>query len=281
MLPNDVADNYRTYAFRQFKKELTHLSRLHWIFQFGVRSVCQSLDVGNVSNGDHLTTMLPVSGFESKRLNISAGEFRNGSDRYIEHLRVLLLVKACANMEGYIHRIAHIWAARNGYFDGKAASGIDVRGRALIKPAMVSNLKGSLEYLQTLLGGNFGADLAVCTEAYQLRCIAAHNGGVVDRESAKAFPQFGSVIGEPVRLGWSELKQYLRAISAVSNEIERAIPSRHRVHGEVALIATELVKFREIQPDDVDGVREILKSRMKFHRLPGRSFIAGVMGTKR
>lgn len=274
---NEVGDHYRTHAHRRFKRELTNLSRLHWVFSYGVEFVRQSAEANGHSKTDRLMAVLPVKGFESERLNISIGDFSDHLNDHVDHLRLLLLVKACANLEDYLHRIAQIWVVGDGYFDAQGSMFLDRRGKALIAPALVSNLESSMNYLALLLGTTFGSHAGLCGKAYKLRCLAAHNGGIVDQEAIKVFPAMKAEWGNPIRLAWSDLHKYLKAISATTNLIERAIPTRKRVQSEVRIIVGELIGAKECSSTDEPFVRRLLKERFSFSHLPGRSYLAGVL----
>jgi hypothetical protein len=270
-------DQYRTYAYRRFKGELTHLSRLHWVFRYGVGFVRQSASTAELSDDDRLMTALPVTGFEAQRLNVSVGEFCAAIDNHVDHLRLLLLVKACANMEDYLHRIAQIWLVANGYFDAEGKMFLDKRGKALIAPALVSNLESSLSYLAVLLSVNFGSNAGVCGKAYKLRCLAAHNGGVVDYEAIKVFTSLKSELGRPIRLSWPDLHCYLRAITGACNAIERAIPMRDRIRSEACILVGEVFGTDSSVLHTEATVRQLLKDRFEFNRLPSRKYLSDVV----
>ncbi len=222
-------------------------------------------------------TVLPVSGFDSERLNVSVGEFCNAIDNQVDHLRLLLLVKACANMEDYLHRIAQIWLVANGYFDAKGSMFLDRRGKALIAPALVSNLESCLSYLAVLLNADFGSHAGTCGKAYKLRCLAAHNGGIVDHDAIRVFPAMKSDWGKPIRLEWADLQRYLKAITTTCNVIERAIPMRERIQSEVCVIVGELFASEDCVARDEPSVRNLLKEKFEFNRLPGRKYLAGMI----
>ncbi len=180
-------NNRRTYVFRCFKGELTLLSRLHWITEFTLKHAKQSLaPYYSAHAGVYIKDVLAVIDFDHSMLHEKPSAFIDNAQEYMDHFRMLLVVKGCAILEAYIHRYVHYFAVHLGYLGSKFDSISDV-GEAVIKPSMVSNLYNSLRYAEKLMQINFGQELLFVKEAYQVRCAAAHNGGIIDDETAKKF----------------------------------------------------------------------------------------------
>lgn len=274
-IPSDP--NYRTYAFRRFKAELTNLSRLRWVFAFSQGHSLHYLDEQGIADNDRLMAAHPLPGYDDHKLQISVGEFRQEAEGHEDHFNLLLLVKACANMEDYLGRMAQIWAVGQGYLDPKDKTLLDRRGKAIIQPALVSNLESSLSYLQLLLNVKFGPSLGLLGKAYKLRCIAAHNGGVVDHEAIRLFPELKTEWGKPIRLKWPTLHEQLKAAVQSCKVIENAIHSRDRYQGELQLILGELIKVGEVTGSDEPNARMILRDKYGFHRIPGRKALRNIL----
>lgn len=276
--------DYRTYAFRRFKRELTHLSRLRWVFKYCQSFVTLAVRDADVPPTDLLTARFPVPDYPAERLSIPVQEFCDQASGNEDHFNLLLLVKACANMEHYLHKIAQIWAIEQGYFDVLATDLLDKRGKALIKPARVSTLDDSLKYIELLLSIEFGSALNVVRKAYKLRCVAAHTGGVVDEGALTEFPELKSQLGDRIHLSWDQLNSYLKSIQLCCSRIENSIPKRVRMRNELKVIIGGLIRggvfgdkqqanargagSRVFGHDEVYQLRNILVTQFGFNNLP-------------
>lgn len=253
------------------------MSRLRWVFTFAQGHALNTLQVNGVADSDPLTIAHPLPGFDSHKLQISVGDFRKQAEGHEDHFNLLLLVKACANMEDYLGRMAQIWGISQGYFDPKEKALLDRRGKAIIQPALVSNLESSLSYFELLLNVKFKQNLTLLGKAYKLRCVAAHNGGVVDHDAIRIFPELKADWGKPIRLKWASLHEYLKAADRSCKVIENAIHSLERYRGEVRLILGELVKLGELSEAEEPKARRILKETYRFQRIPGRTALLNIL----
>lgn len=237
----------------------------------------QTLQANGAIDDDRLTRAAPVAGFPNARLNVSVGEFSDEADRHEDHFNLLLLVKACASLEDYLHRMVQIWAIGQGFFDANETLMLDRRGVALIKPAMVSNLESSLSYVELLLHLDFGASRSRLGKAYKLRCVAAHNGGVVDQDTLKAFPRMKDDLGKPIRLSWNELHGYLKAASDACAKLENGVRKNVRVKGELSVILGGLLKAGEAKVGDEPKSRALLIENYGFNNLPDRQGLNAIL----
>lgn len=139
----------RTRAFRMFKDEFTHLSELHWFFLY---STTHAADAAGRVRADRrkVSEALPVSAGDVP-LALTPDTFVKRSEDWLAHLRVLLLLKGVASLESYLHRYTRYWLSWKGY-DAAAPHELTKVGRAILKPAGVSNLNSLLCYLEVLLG---------------------------------------------------------------------------------------------------------------------------------
>ena len=215
---------YRTYNYRCFKLEFSSLSRLYWCVEYSTKLANQQIsNTAESLTGKYLNEILPLSDFDNGKLHITASEFMRESETHISHLRLLLVVKACALLEEYLHRQAHYYAIHLGYV-GKKFNELNEVGKTMIKPTLVSNLHESLKYFQHLATLNFGSLMLTIKEAYEIRCAVAHNGGIVDHETARRLPKFNKIIGQRIQINWSELNIYLKAIHDVATKMDECLP---------------------------------------------------------
>ncbi|MEW6648416.1 MAG: hypothetical protein AB1450_14535 [Pseudomonadota bacterium] len=226
------ADEYRTYAYRTFKSEFSNLNRLHWFFSYASRRV--ETEINSVSETIASTRfigdILPANNFASKSLGITPAKFALEVDEHIEHLRLVLLVKACAAAEDFIHKYCQYWAISAGYV-GHKQNKVNKIGNAIIAPAMISNIAKSTTYIEELTSASLGPKKGTLGPAYDLRCAAAHNGGIIDHEILKKVQFSGIDIGDRIKLGWHEFHRYIDAIFDVCSRIELIInpTTRHKV----------------------------------------------------
>lgn len=162
---------------------------------------------------------------DGKRLSIPTGQFVGMETDAMAHLRAILLVKGIASLEDYIHRYCSYYAIYKGCV-GKKANKLSDVGQALIAPAMKSSLDPVLKYVSSLMGLDFGKFLGVVAEAYQIRCAVAHNGGVVDPETAQKLPKLKKRLGERILLTWDDLQAYLNGIDSIACQIDQVIPEK-------------------------------------------------------
>jgi len=180
--------NSRTYIFRCFKTEFSLLSRLHWFFEYSAKLAVREVDLSSFfdcsakpaereiyqdelqSTKTYIRDISPLSNFDNEKLHITPSEFNSNSEDHISHLRMLFIVKGCASLEEYLHRYAQYYAISLGYVGDKRNT-LNEIGKAIVKPASVSNLHESLKYLRILLGCDFGDDLESVRVAYQIRCV--------------------------------------------------------------------------------------------------------------
>jgi hypothetical protein len=236
--------DYRSYVFRVFKREFSDLSRLHWYYFYAARRVVW--DIEQLRSHGHkwaassfIPAVLPVNDYDAQSLSISPEDFERSEDAAISHLRLVLLVKGCAVAESYLQKYAQYWARWKGY-EGEKFNLINRTGRAIIGPSQVSNISNIIPYLEELMGADFGKKKGALGPAYQLRCVAAHNGGIVDHENAKKLQFTKTEIGQQIRLTWNDLKKYLDAIFDVCSQVELVVPSKPRYYIEVNWILQDI-----------------------------------------
>jgi hypothetical protein len=272
---------YRTYAFRRLKGELTRLSRLKWVFSFSHKFLAQELEQRGTDVSLPITKALAVSGFDDKRLHATVGEIADKTDSLEDEMNLLLLVKACAGLEDFIHRFVLMWAVSKGYCETPNKPILNRLGKAVTAPAMVSSLESSLSYLELLLRIKFGKTLTRLGKAYKLRCIAAHNAALVDYEAVKILPELSSVMGTPIRLGWARLHEYLKAIGDAGETLEAVLSEKERKRSELQLIVHGLLKNEEFHPKTEQNVRRVLVKQCEFQNLPDRKHLSEMIDLMR
>lgn len=278
-MPTVVTTNsshFRTYIYRCFKEEFSLLSRLHWFFAYSSKLAASELsNVALTSDSIFIKDVLPISDFDNEKLHISVPDFIASSTEYIAHLRMLLLVKGVASLEEFTHRYIQYFVIHLGYV-GPRYNKINELGEALAKPAMASNLFSCLKYVEKLTGCAFGTNLTKVKEAYQIRCAAAHNGGIIDHETAKKLPQFSGQIGKRIELEWNALHGYLKSIHAVALKIEESLNANEVRAVEVNWLLQDLF--------DANGAltarqaRKLLKQEYHYQFVPSSTLISQKFG---
>jgi len=254
---------------------------MRWVFAYAQGYVCQQIQGQSRPGQERLCVSFPVAGFDQERLNVSTVEFLRQAEQHEDHLHLLLLVKACASRDDYLGRIAAIWAVIQGYADPSEKAFVDRRGRAIIQPATVSNLESALSYLELLLRIKLDGNAGLVGKAYKLRCIAAHNGGIVDQDTLKVFPRMIATLGKPIRLDWKDLPEFLNAIGECCETIEEALPSKEKRSSELKIILHGLIQAKVIGPLDEVKARTLLTTTFGFNNLPDRKRLAAILGALR
>lgn len=274
--PIATNSHFRTYIYRCFKEEFSLLSRLHWFFAYSSNLASGELSKVLPATGPNfIKDVLPLSSFDNEKLHISASDFITSTSEYVAHLRMLLLVKGVASLEEFVHRYIQYVTIHLGYM-GPKYNKINEIGEALAKPAMVSNLYNCLKYVEKLLGCTFGTDLNKVKEAYQIRCAAAHNGGIIDHETAKKLPQYNGQIGKRIELEWSVLHEYLKSIHAVALKIEDSLPVAVVKGVEVSWLLQDL--FDANPALTAKQARKLLKQEYNYQFVPSPTIIAQKFG---
>jgi hypothetical protein len=194
---------------------------------------------------DFITKHFNISGFDPNRLGIAPKQYVTDNKDLEAHLRLILLVKACATTEDFLHRYVHYWAIYKG-FKGTKFNKLSEPGEAIIKPALASNIASLCKYVKDLMSVDLSNLVQTLGEAYQLRCVAAHSGGVVDASSARKLSFMGKLKpGDRIHLSWEKFSFYLNAIFKTCNIVEKAIPYTHLRAIEAMWILTEIVEASE------------------------------------
>ncbi len=254
-------DTFRTHIFKSFKNEFSMLSRLNWVIELSIKAIRTNMSVLPYEEQDkYIGNLFSLHDFDSIRLNIDIKTFIKESDHYIEHLRMLLLVKGCASLEEYIHRYVKYYIIHIGYI-GKKYNKLNEIGEVIAGPALKSNLHDSLNYVEKLMKISFGETLQKVSEAYQIRCAAAHNGGIIDFETAKKIPKFAKRVGDRILISWNELHIFLDSIYNIAEKIELCIDPRFRKRIEVNWLIQDIIDRKDIIVDN--KVKEITAGQAK------------------
>ena len=267
----------RSAAFAAFKKEFSAASRILWTMEYA--SAVAAEHVAGVPAGDSrfVGTSAPAKGFDPKRLGVSAASYAADLDDHLGHLRLLVLVKAVASLESLLQRYAELHTAFA--FRGKSANMLSEVGKAIVRPANTGGMKEYLPYVCELVGAKIDADdRKALQEAYQLRCAAAHNGGVVDAETATKVPRLKKLMGVPIRLGWSELNAFLESAFNVAQCIELEIGGRNLRRVEIEWHIQDMIDLdRSVTAIEV---RKQLAERHGHQSIPSRDSICRRFGLR-
>lgn len=271
--------HFRTYIYRCFKEEFSLLSRLHWFFAYSSKLASDEISKITPTRGTNfIKDVFPLKDFENERLHITAKDFIASTDEYVAHLRMLLLVKGVASLEEFIHRYIQYFVIHLGYV-GQKYNKINKIGEAVAKPALVSNLSNCLKYVQELTGCKFGTDMGKVNEAYQIRCAAAHNGGIIDHETANKLPKYKARIGNRIELDWNELHDYLKSIHAVAIKLEVSLPINNVRAIEVNWLLQDL--FDTTPTLTARQARKLMKQAYNYQFVPNANIIAQRFGCRK
>ncbi len=266
---------FRTYAFRKFKEELTVLSRLHWTFAYSAQVTLGQLNIQPDSNNDFIPHLLSAAQFDHARYHITKTEFRESIQPLLDHHNLLLLVKACANFEDFLHRFVTLWAVSQGHESPIDSGKLGVVGNAIIAPAMKSNIAGSLDYIESLISCNPDSYRDKFSKAYLLRNLAAHNGGVCDWDTAKKLQQADRQPGSRIHLKWDELCIYLEAMEKTAVKLETHLTPEQRKNSETRLLIRQIVLKTPTTSEN--EVKRIMVETYGYQRLPPRKRLAQII----
>lgn len=274
-----ILTSFRSYPFRCFMNEFSVLSRIHWYFEFSSKYALDDFSKKfNTGQSKYLSDVITLSNFDTNRIHIPIKQFISENNNHLSHLRMLLLVKGCASLEDFLHRYIKYYAIYSG-FVGTNKNKLNVAGDALIKPGMVSNLKSSLLYIKSLMDLTIdSAKLENISSAYQIRCAAAHNGGVVDHETIRKLPNLQAQIGQRIYLEWPELQNYLQTIHEVASTVEGAIPVKELREIDANWLLQGL--FDTNRNLTAKTARKLLITEYNFHGAPDRAKIAQQFGCR-
>jgi len=74
-----------------------------------------------------------------------------------------------------------------------------------------SSIPESLKYTENLFGVEFGSRKEIWRKPYKLRCVVAHNGGVVMPKTLRQIPDLSIREFEMMGISWNELRKAMNA----------------------------------------------------------------------
>lgn len=149
-------------------------------------------------------------------------------DSYLSRVRLHLLIIASASLESYLTDIAFYFIAQQGYLQ-KSNSSTDLLelnavGRALGAPIMQrASIPEPLKYAEKSFDVELGEYRKIWNKAYHLRCVTAHNGGMVMPAALKRIPDLSIPEFDLMGINWSELRKCMNAADQIVTIIDRKV----------------------------------------------------------
>lgn len=264
MSDNAKTKRRTTIAFRGFKKKTSVLSDMYWTSEAGRQAVRTLLALADPDA--KAATELGVL-FDARHLNETVREFLKLSDERAGSERLNLLVMCSANLESFLQDAIEIYVANLGHRNERCR--LDVIGEQIAKPVVGrSSIPPMLKYVESLIGVRFGGDYNKWQRGYKLRCIAAHEAGLLSSENQKKLKTKKQHVGDWIRLSWEELKSYLESAYSIADRIDEAISSKSLLLLEVEWTLARWKREGSLPPRDQiwTAMNELGVSIGKEHR---------------
>lgn len=265
-------NNFRSYGFRNFRREFSKISSLNWHLEFSIRFTSQAVQENSQSSNFAnipITKLLPVKKFPNKRLETTSSKFIADVEENIDHLRLLLLVKGCAILEYYLRRILAYTLYSKG-FHGKSFNRLNTAGNYVFDSCQ-QNLRKLIDCLRDL-SPNIPDTYKLVIEAYKMRNAAAHGGGIIDGATAKDIPQYAKKIGQRITIDWPQMEKYLKAIYEVGEWAERTLTREELKRIELDWLIQDIIDAEKITT--ALKVRTDIKAVYKKEGIPSVEDIA-------
>lgn len=220
-VPSPAKPFDRTLAFRWFERKHIELSEAYW-FAEACRLAAKQMAATRPAD-EFLVTHLGAS-TDVVQCGAKCGETADAADHAAGVQRLHLLVLCSANLEAFLKDAVRAYVLGRGPEYRTSDIELSEHGEAIAKPVLgYSSIPAMLVYVEALLGIRLGNAREVCSNAYSLRCIAAHQGGVLTTQSKIKFGQRPKALGDIIRVSWADLKDLLAATYTVAETIDRAV----------------------------------------------------------
>jgi hypothetical protein len=211
-----------TIAFRHFRTKHGNLSRIYWTWQLGIDAVKK---VASLKKGTDFIVDAIGPHFKRGMLPDTCDEFAAREDDRTGVFRLYLLVMCSANLEAYLQDVIRLHVGAQGHAIGPMK--LTKVGDAIAKPVIRSStIPDMLDYIESLVGVDFGKHRENWQKAYRLRCAAAHNGGFVDGQIKKKIPDIGFDEGQSIKLDWDQLITYLSSADEIAAFVDSKVSTK-------------------------------------------------------
>ena len=265
-------NSFRSYGFRNFRREFTQISSVNWYLEFSIRYTSQELQK-NSQHSDFatitVTSILNVKRFPAKRLEITPSKFIADVTDNIDHLRMLLLVKACALLEYYLRQILAYTLYSRG-LHGRAFNKLNIAGNYIFD-SCEQNLRKLIDCLRDL-SPNIPESYKSVIEAYKTRNAAAHSGGIIDGATAKDVPRYAKKIGQRITIDWPLMEKYLKAIYEVAEWAESTLAGAELKKIELNWLIQDIIDAEKITT--AQKVRAEIRAIYEKEGIPSVNVIA-------
>jgi hypothetical protein len=219
-----------TLCFRLFRKKHTQLSRLYWTYILATETLSKAISGGDP---DAFAVDLVGASFKRGMLPEKVGTYSTAIDELISRSRLHLLLVCAANLEVYLKDITFAFLAAKGHsLDHRH---LDPIGKALGAPILGrSSLPDPLKYAESLFGISIGKPRDDWNTFYKLRCVLAHEGGVVTSRTLRDLPALKLPVGAFIGLTWPELFKGLEAADKIVESVDSAVSTEEVMKVEIA-----------------------------------------------
>ncbi len=206
-----------TLAFRRFREKLHDLSKIYWTHQIGVESIIKQTQ--NANPDDFIVDVIGCS-FDRRMHPKKVSETIDWLPKYLERARLHILIVTSASLEAYLHDITFNFLAAKGYLKHSSSNTelltLNEIGDALGNPILgKSSIPEPLKFAEKLFNIDYGNNRTIWTKSYKLRCVAAHNGGMVMPKTLQQIPDLAIPEFEMIGLDWDELRKSMNAADEI------------------------------------------------------------------
>ena len=204
-------------AFRRFRKKLNELSRVYWTHQMGADTILNHSSTANPN--DFIVDSLGCS-FDKKMHPKTVSETIDWIPKYLERTRLHILILTSASLEAYLKDITFNFIASQGYLKIPNSNSellkLNELGEALGSPILnKSSIPEPLKFAEKLFDVDYGNRKTIWNKSYKLRCVAAHNGGMVMPKTLTQIPDLSIPEFEMIGLSWEELRKSMNAADEI------------------------------------------------------------------
>lgn len=224
---NTIESWTSTLAFRRFRKKLNDLSRVYWTHQIGAETILNQISTANPN--DYIVDTLGCS-FDRRMHPKKNSETIDWIPQYLERNRLHILIITSAALEAYLKDITFNYIASKGYVRTPSSSSDLLKltevGDAMGSPILnKSSIPEPLKFAEKLFDIDYGNRKSIWNRSYKIRCVAAHNGGMVMPETLSQIPDLSIPEFEMIGLTWDELRKSMNAADEIVTLTDNKIAS--------------------------------------------------------
>lgn len=247
-----------TLAFRRFREKLHELSRIYWTHIMGAESILNH--ARSADPNDYIVDSIGCS-FDMKMHPKKVSETFDWIPQYLDRIRLHILIITAASLEAYLKDITFNYIASSGYVKRPKSSTellkLNEIGEAMGSPILSkSSIPEPLKFAEKLFDVSFANRKTIWNKSYKLRCVVAHNGGMVMPKTLRQIPDLSIPEFEMIGIDWNELRKSMNAAD------------------EIVAIIDSTVSSYKIQVIETEQILRILKNR---NQLPLRKKVWSFM----